>query len=168
MEPAAHHKELVSHLRTRATGHFSAAAYRDEYGRRPVLVAQFGPERSRLYTTVGVCDRRLDLPSGRYELAACGQPRWLPNALVSSVYWLNERSTDDWPLVCEDVVRHNARSPYRHMAFVPSGTHVAVSHGSPVTMLLGVPVTDNEIGLSFEHASEKVAAAFPPWLLSHP
>lgn len=166
MKPAEHHKEMVSHLRTRAAGHFSAAVYRDDHGHRPVMVAEFGPERSRLYSTVGVCDRRLALPSGRYEFAACGQASWLPNALVSSVYWLSERSVENWPLVCEDVVRHNARSPYRHMAYVPSRARVEVSGGAPIALLLGVPIKDKEITLTLEDATERTMALFPSWLTS--
>ena len=62
----------------------------------------------------------LQLPTGNFELAAYGTNKWLPNAVVSSIYWLRERACSDWPLICEDVVKDNAKSSYRYMAYVPS------------------------------------------------
>ncbi len=160
-----HHKELVSHIKTMVPGHISAANYRDDHGKRPVMICEFGPKISRFYTTIGVCDASLSLPPGRFELATIGKLPWLPNALVSSVYWLKKRKVDEWPLVCEDVVRPNSRSTYRHMAYIPASYCHEVTSGPPVSWLLGVPVTDLEIGLSFSEAVARVAAVFPAWLI---
>lgn len=163
----AHHKEFVTHLRALVPDHFRATSYRDDYGKRPVMIGEFGPASHRLYSTIGVCDQTLRIPPGRFELATIGKLSWLPNALVSSVYWLKDRSVDEWPMVCEDVVRCNSRSTYRHMAYVPSGHSHGVSSGAPVSWLLGLPISDADIGISFIEASERVAAVFPAWLVKH-
>ena len=164
MTAPAHHKEFVSHIRTLVPDHFRAANYRDDHGKRPVMIGEFGSASNRFYSTIGVCDQSLHIPPGRYELAAIGNLSWLPNALVSSIYWLKERSIEEWPMVCEDVVRCNSKSTYRHMAYVPSSYAHQVSSGAPISWLLGFPISDTDIGISLNEASARTAAIFPAWL----
>ena len=165
MTALTHHKEFVSHIRALAPGHFSAANYRDDYGKRPVMIGEFGPASNRLYSTIGVCDQSLRIPHGRFELATIGKLPWLPNALVSSIYWLADRTVDAWPMFCEDVVRCNSKSTYRHMAYLPSGHAYQASSGAPIAWLLGFPISDADIVISLIEASERVTAIFPAWLV---
>lgn len=71
--------------------------YRDDYGKRLVPVGEFGSVNNRFYSTIGICDRKLQIPPGRFELAAIGAEKWLPNALVTSLYWLKDRIVEEWP-----------------------------------------------------------------------
>jgi hypothetical protein len=163
--PPATHKLLVTHLRDRVGGEFRVVVYRDNNGKQPIPVGTFGAGTSCLHSTIGAFEQRLPVPPGAYELAACGPQPWLPNALASSIYWLKGRSIDEWPLVCEDVVRHNARSRFRHMAYVPSSYAIEVAPGMSVRWLLGVPISDKDIGVSNGDVTMRVAEIYPSWLL---
>jgi hypothetical protein len=158
-----HHKEIARHLQERFSGRAQTYVYRDDNGKRPVPIAQYGERDERFYSTIGVCDATLGIPSGRFEFAAVGNLPWLPNTLVSSVYWLRDRHLAEWPLVCEDVIRNNVRSTYRHMAYVPSKHSFLVSSGETVRWLLGVPIKDSEIGLDIAMAMSKIDAVYPRW-----
>jgi hypothetical protein len=159
--PPSHHKELANFLKENFDGNPSVAAYRDNNGNRPVPIGQFG---GNFFSTIGVCDMGLSLPAGSFEFAASGSNEWLPNSLASSIYWLTERACDEWPLVCEDVVKDNAKSTYRHMAYVPSPFAFKLSTGQMVKWLLGVPITDTEISISEQAVLEKAKKAYPGWL----
>jgi hypothetical protein len=160
----AHHKEIARHLQERFVGRTEICVYRDDDGKRPVPIAQCGAKNERFYSTIGLCDTGLGIPPGQFEFATLGKLPWLPNALVSSVYWLRDRQVTEWPLVCEDVVRINYKSKYRHMAYIPSSYSFLVSSGAHVQWLLGVPITDSEIDLDMITAKSKVDAVYPEWL----
>jgi len=164
--PPETHKLLVSHLRECVSGEWSVVAYGDNQGRRRTLVGAFGSGKKRFYSTVGVFEKHLPVPWGSFELAAFGSQTWLPNSLASSLYWLEGRSIDAWPLVCEDVIRHNAASRYRHIAYVPSGHRLEVAPGRSMQWLLGVPLSDKEIGLTNEDAGARAAKIYPDWLVT--
>ncbi len=138
--------------------------FRDNNGHDPIAIGEFGSGKKRFYSTIGASDLQLGLPAGHYEFAACGALKWLPNTLASSIYWMNDRSFSEWPLVCEDVVKHNARSTYRHMAYTPSVYKLTVSTRQEIQWLLGVPISDKEIGLSLEEVSAKARSTYPEWL----
>lgn len=160
-----HHKEIFKHLLGRFDGEATVHDYRDNAGKHPVAIGAFGPSKSRFYSTIGICDRKLKIPSGRFELAAIGASEWLPNALASSLYWLRERRIENWPMVCEDTVKTNAKSTYRHMAYVPSAYEFVVSKGKPVRWLLGIPLKDAEIGIEIAEVWESVRAKYPTWIV---
>jgi hypothetical protein len=164
--PPATHKLLVAHLRDRVGGQFKVVAYRDNDGKQPIPVGTFGEGSSCLHSTIGMFDQSLSVPSGAYELAAAGSQTWLPNALASSIYWLKGRRIEAWPLVCEDVIRHNARSRFRHMAYVPSSYALEVEPGLFVRWLLGIPISDEDIGVSNAEVSVRTALVYPAWLVS--
>src|SRR5690606_20518774 len=144
MSPPATHKRLAGHLRDRVGADASVVVYRDDYGKRPVVVGTFGADARRLHSTIGIFEETLPVPPGTYELAAFGSDAWLPNALASSIYWLKGRETEAWPLVCENVVRQNARSRFRHMAYAPSRYAHELAPGVVVRWLLGVPISDKD------------------------
>jgi hypothetical protein len=162
--PPPTHKLLAAHLRERIGGEFKAIAYRDNDGKQPIPIGTFGAGSTCLHSTIGIFDQNLPVPMGAYELAAVGSQAWLPNALASSIYWLKGRKVEAWPLVCEDVVRHNAKNQFRHMAYVPSAYTFEVAHGVLVRWLLGVPVTDKDIGVSDAEVRARAAAVYPSWL----
>lgn len=159
-----HHKEIADYLRSKVGGDPIVTAYRDRNSKRPLPIGQFGLSRARFYSTIGALDLGLKLPAGDFEFAACGTLDWLPNVVASSVYWLEERACTDWPLVCEDVVRDNAKSRYRHMAYVPSSHSLALSTGQRLRWLLGIPLSDNQIAIPLAEVREKARTAFPDWL----
>jgi hypothetical protein len=159
--PPSHHKELANFLKENTEGNPAVSAYRDNNGLRPIPIGQFGGD---FYSTIGAFDMGLSLPAGNFEFAASGSNEWLPNSLASSIYWLTEHGCDEWPLICEDVVQDNARSTYRHMAYVPSPFALELSTGQVVKWLLGVPVTDNEVGSSEQELMAKAQQLFPKWL----
>jgi hypothetical protein len=66
-------------------------------------------------------------------------------------------------LVCEDAVKRNAKSTYRHMAFVPSDYKLKVSTGQHIQWLLGIPITDYDISISFEECLERAKSIYPDW-----
>jgi hypothetical protein len=160
-----HHKEVAAFLLERRGGEGSVIAYRDNSGKRPIAIGSYGSTKALLHSTIGACDLKLKLPAGHYEFAAFGRHEWLPNALASSIYWLRDREVSEWPLVCEDVVRHNVKSPYRHMAYAPSTRSLELSNGKCVQWLLGVPITDTEISITLDEALERITWAYPGWLL---
>ena len=160
-EPPAHHKEIAVLLRDRVSDDARVTAYRNNQGKNPIPIGQFG---KHFFSTIGVSDKALPIPAGSFEFAAIGKASWLPNAIASSIYWLRDRECDDWPLVCEDVVRHNAKSTYRHMAFVPSDYCHRLSNGSEVRWLLGIPLSDAEIGISKDSLNGKAKKQYPGWL----
>jgi len=164
LTPPKHHKELAKFLHAQAGGDAKITIFRDNNDAHPIPIGQFGSGKKRLYSTIGAFELNLRLPDGNFEFAACGDIKWLPNVLASSIYWMDKRSFDAWPLVCEDVVKHNARSAYRHMAYVPSVHAVSVSTKQEIRWLLGVPISDKEIGLSFEEVLAKARSAYPEWL----
>lgn len=164
LQPPPSHKALAAYLRDRLGGPASVSIYRDNQGRGPTPIGSFGAAGRRFHSTIGVFERQLPVPPGIYELAACGSPIWLPNALASSLYWLKARRADTWPLVCEDVVKDNASSVYRHMAYVPSDNCFELSPGLQIRWLLGLPIRDDEVALSLESACERANAAYPDWL----
>lgn len=164
MSVPSHHKEIVKHLRDCAPSHFRAVNYGNNSEQLKIIVAEFGNVASPLFSTIGLCDKSLPIPAHRVELAAYGKNSWLPNALASSVFWLEGRNVESWPMVCEDVIKDNTKSTYRHMAYVPSNHFFAVSDGAPVTWLLGFPIKDAEIGLQLPEAQERAMSIFPQWL----
>ena len=105
-----HHKLIAKYLATKFGGAPKAHMYRDDFGNRPISIGAFGPATKRFYSTIGMCDECLRIPAGRFEFAALGKHQWLPNAVVTSVYWLRNRTFNSWPLVCEDAVKQNAKS----------------------------------------------------------
>lgn len=165
--PPSHHKELANFLRETIKGDPSVSVYRDNNDSRPIPIGQFGKE---FFSTIGAFDMELQLPQGNYEFAAIGKNQWLPNAVASSIYWLNERECNDWPLVCEDTVKDNAKSTFRHMAYVPSPFSLKLSNGQIIQWLLGVPVTDNDIGITeqavLESATKISRVAVQCWRLT--
>lgn len=164
MSVPSHRKEIVKYLRGLMPSHFRAFKYGDNSGAPTVMIAEFGMEASPLFSTVGLCDESLQIPAQRVEFAALGKYEWLPNALASSVFWLHGRKIESWPLVCEDVVKDNVRSTYRHMAYVPSNHSWAVPGGGAISWLLGFPIRDAEIGLQLPEALERARAIYPNWL----
>jgi hypothetical protein len=163
--PPPSHKLLAAHLKERFDGEASVALYRDNQGSRPVPIGTFGSGKHCFHSTIGVFQEPLSLPNGPYELSALGSQTWLANALATSLYWIRERSSDSWPLVCEDAVRQNARSTFRHMAFLPSAHAFEVTPGVLVRWLLGVALTDKEIALPAAEVHARVAKKYPAWLV---
>lgn len=164
MTPPVHHKEVAGFLRSQVGGEARVTEYRDNSGAHPVPIGEFGSQGKRLYSTIGAFDLHLQLPKGNFEFAAYGDLKWLPNALASSIYWMDKRSVSEWPLACEDVVKHNVKSRYRHMAYVPSTRALGVSTGQEIQWLLGVPISDREISLSFTDVWDKARQMYPDWL----
>lgn len=161
--PQNHHKEIAQFLAEQTEGNPSVHEYKDNDGRRPINVGCFG---GTLFSTIGVSDISHNLPSARFEFAAFGNSDWLPNSLVTSIYWLKERSISNWPLVCEDAVKQNVKSKYRHMAFVPSSYKLALSTGQNVQWLLGVSIPDSEIDSTFKQIEQKAKELYPRWLFN--
>jgi hypothetical protein len=159
-----HHKDIFRHLRALLPGPDNVFTFADNQNKCLVPVGYYGPARKRFYATIGISDRKLPIPAGRFELAAFGKTAWLPNALASSVYWLKGRRIKEWPLVCEDVVKHNTRSTYRHMAYVPSEYTFTPPGKRKIRWLLGVPITDAEIGLGYGEVLAKVKKLYPKWM----
>jgi hypothetical protein len=159
-----HHRELAQFLRDRFDGHATVSAYRDDQDLRPVPIGTFGPGPARFYSTIGMCDRTFAVGSG-YELALCGVHDWLPNALASSVYWLEDRGTDRRPILCEDVVQRNARSAYRHVGFVRAPFVYEAPSGARIRWLLGVPVEGSLAGVTDAGLLAEARKAYPSWLL---
>ncbi|WP_417551524.1 hypothetical protein [Marinomonas fungiae] len=159
--PPNHHKELASFLKDNTEGNPSVTAYRDNNGHRPIPVGQFGRD---FFSTIGAFDMGLFLPAGNFEFAASGPNSWLPNSLASSIYWLAQRNCDAWPLICENVVKDNAKSTYKHMAYVPSPFGLKLSTGQVVNWLLGIPVTDSDINISEQAVLERAQVKYPEWL----
>jgi hypothetical protein len=164
-QPPPTHKLLATHLRDQFGGNASVAVFRDEQGKRPIPVGSFAKEGTCFHSTIGLFEQALPVPSGPFEMAAIGTQPWLPNCLASSLYWLKNRDIEAWPLVCEDVVKHNVRSKFRHMAYVPSSYRFEVSSGVFVRWLLGMPIEDKEISLSFTELQVRAAKMYPPWLV---
>lgn len=159
--PPDHHKEIAKFLKENLEGSVSISAYRDNNSGRPVPIGEFG---GGFYSTIGALDMALQLPNGSFEFAASGNYSWLPNAVASSIYWLSERICTEWPLVCEDVVKHNAESRFRHMVYVPSRFGLNISTGQKVHWLLGVPISDKDIGITGEEAFRRARKVHPEWL----
>jgi hypothetical protein len=111
-----------------------------------------------------MADRTFAHGSGQ-ELATFGIHDWLPNALASAVYWLEDRGTERRPLVCEDVIRHNGRSAYRHLGFVRSTFVFAAPSGPRISWLLGIPL-DSVLGVTEESLVGEVIKTYPAWLLA--
>jgi hypothetical protein len=161
---APHHRELAQYLRARFDGHATISAYRDDHDHRPVPIGAFGGGRARFYSTVGVCDRTFTFGTG-YELATFGIHDWLPNALASSVYWIEDRGTGRTPLVCEDVVRHNARSHYHHVGFVRATFVYQAPSGPSIRWLLGVPIKASVVDVTEAELLNEAVKTYPAWLL---
>ena len=166
MNPPAHHKEVASFLKQKITGEATVNAYRDNNDLNPIPIGEFGSGKKKLYSTIGAFDIHLKLPAGNYELASYGELSWLPNIIASSIYWLKERSLTEWPIVCEDVVKSNTKSTYRHMAYIPSVFSLVVSTGQEIRWLLGIPVTDNKINISSSELLDKAKSIYPEWLFN--
>jgi hypothetical protein len=162
---APHHRELAQFLRDRFDGHATVSAYRDGQDLRPVPIGTFGAGPERFYSTIGVCDRDLSTGTG-HELATFGVHDWLPNALASAVYWLEDRGTGRRPIICEDVVRHNARSATRHLGFVLSSFAYQPASGSRIDWLLGVPLVGPAIAVTEEELLAEAKRAYPAWLFT--
>ena len=166
MKPPQHHKEVALFLRDKFEGNVKVTDYMDNNNINPVPIGEFGSRKKCFSSTIGAFDMKLKLPEGNYELASYGDLKWLPNALASSIYWLKERKIEVWPLVCEDVVKHNAKSTYRHMAYIPSDFSTTVSTGQKVQWLLGIPITDKEINISSEKMALITRSVYPEWLFN--
>jgi hypothetical protein len=164
LAPPESHKEVANFLKDKVEGEAKIAAFRDNNDSNPIPVGEFGSGKKKLYTSIGAFDMHLNLPLGNFEFASYGDLDWLPNVIASSIYWLKERSCSEWPLVCEDVVKHNAKSTYRHMAYVPATFALKVTTGQEIQWLLGVPITDKEVGISVGQALEKAKLIYPEWL----
>jgi len=164
MPPPEHHKEVASFLREKFNGEAQIAAYRDNNEANPIPVGKFGAGEKKLFSTIGAFDMDLKLPKGDYEFSSFGELEWLPNTIASSIYYLKDRVADNWPVVCEDVVKHNTKNTYRHMAFVPSTYSLKVSTGQNIFWLLGVPITDNEISIDADDVYKKAQTIYPDWL----
>jgi hypothetical protein len=164
--PPIHHKELVQFLKGKCEGAVSVHLYWDEYETRSIPIAAIESSKETLYSTLGVCDKKLAAPTGHYEFASIGNLPWLPNVLASSLFWFEERSCEDWPLICEDVVKLNARSTYRHMMFVPSEYAFVSSAGFSIRWLLGIPVKDSELQFSAIEAYSRAKESYPEWLFN--
>ncbi len=159
--PPEHHKEIANFLKDKIGGNASVAMYRDNNDARPIPIGEFD---GKFFSTIGACDLQLDLPLGLFELASAGKNSWLPNVVASSIYWLTGRKCTEWPLVCEDVVKDNSKSQYRHMSYIPSSFGLDISTGERVHWLLGVPISDNDINLSVGAIHDKAKSIFPEWL----
>jgi len=164
LAPPEHHKEIASFLKSKIGGEAKVTAFRNNNGTNPIPIGEFGSSRKKFFSTIGAFDMHLKLPSGNFEFASYGDLEWLPNVLASSIYWLKERSCREWPLVCEDVVKQNAKSTYRHMAFMPSSFSLKVSTDQEIRWLLGVPIADREISISASEVYKKVHHIYPDWL----
>jgi hypothetical protein len=158
-----HHKSIAKHLKTKFGEPATVYVFRDNQGKKPVPFGEFGIGKNRFISTIGISDNSYQIPKGHYEFAAKGELLWLPNAVASSIYWLKNRIADDWPLVCEDVVKQNAKSTYRHMVYVPSQYTFQAATGPVIRWLLGAPITDSEISLDFDEASQKIRKLYPSW-----
>jgi hypothetical protein len=145
-----HHKQIANHLKSIFNGSPEVSAYRDNNGRRPIPIGSFGNEKEKFFSAIGMCDEKFGLPKGRFEFSTFGSLKWLPNALTTSIYWLRGREFDAWPLVCEDVVKQNARSTYRHMLYVPSRMVLKLLNDLEIQWLIGIPIRDSEISLNLE------------------
>jgi len=166
MFPPTHHKDLAKFLKSKFEGSCNVRLYWDEYETRSIPVATHESTHSTFYSTIGVCDKKLSTPSGHFEFASIGKLPWLPNALVSSLFWFEGRSIEDWPLVCEDVVKLNARSTYRHMVFVPSECAFVSSAGFSIQWLLGIPIKDSELQISAAEVNRRVREIYPEWFFN--
>ena len=166
MTPPEHHKEIARFLKQKINGETRVTTYGGNNDLNPIPVGMFGSGKKKLFSSIGAFDMQLKLPTGNYELTSYGELSWLPNVIASSIYWLKERSFTEWPVVCEDVVKHNAKSTYRHMAYIPSVFSLIVSTGQEIRWLLGVPITDNEICISASEALEKAKSIYPDWLFN--
>ena len=159
-----HHKELANFLRTQFGGVPKVTAYHDESGKRTTTIGEFQTSSGLFYSTIGECDSIYSIPDGSFEFAVIGSLSWLPNALASAVFWLEERSTSDFPLICEDIIRPNAKSTYRHLAFCPSKYAYTTSAGHTVQWLLGIPIKDSDISLSSDDHFNLAYKLCPAWL----
>lgn len=166
MPPPEQHKEVARYLKAQIGGDVAVSAFRDSNGKRPIPIGQYGSSRGAFYSTIGAFDLPKSLPAGDFEFAAVGSWSWLPNAIASSIYWLSERSCEVWPLVCEDVVHDNARSMYRHMAYIPSPTTFHLSDGRSIRWLLGVPITDRQIAIEEHDVFREAQSRYPAWLFT--
>lgn len=164
MAPPEHHREVAGFLKSKIEGEAKVTAYRDNNEANPIPIGEFGSSINKLFSTIGAFDMHLKLPPGNYEFASYGNLEWLPNVLASSIFWLKERSFGEWPLICEDVVKHNTKSTYRHMAYIPSVFKLNVSTSQEIQWLLGVPITDKEISISASKILEKAKSVYPEWL----
>lgn len=163
MKPPAHHIEVAKFLASKSKGKPKVLMFRDNQGERPIPIGFYGKGKKKLYSTIGAFDSPKQLPRGNFEFAAFGDLDWLPNAIVSSIYWLTNRSFDEWPLVCEDAVKQNVRSTYRHMAFIPADFVLKVSTNQSIRWLLGIPITDNDISISLKECVKRVEEIYPDW-----
>jgi hypothetical protein len=166
MGPPEHHKEIAQFLKKEIDGGAKITAFRDNNNSNPIPIGEFGSGKYKLFSTIGAFDMNLNLPIGNFEFASYGELSWLPNAIASSIYWLRDREFNELPIVCEDVVKHNAKSTYRHMAYMPSTFSLKISTGQKIFWLLGVPITDKEISLSSEEVINKANTIYPGWLFN--
>ena len=164
MTPPAHHKEVAIFLREKINGDVKVTAYRDNNDSNPIPIGEFGSGNNKFYSTIGAFDMHLRIPAGTFEFASRGKLEWLPNVIASSIYWLNERSLINFPLVCEDVVKNNTKSTYSHMAYIPSTFKLYISTGQEVQWLLGIPITDSEISISTNEILKRAKLIYPEWL----
>lgn len=166
MNPPAHHIEVAKFLASKTEGKPKVLIFRDNQDERPIPIGFYGEGKKKLYSTIGAFDSPKQIPEGNFEFTAVGELDWLPNAIATSIYWLANRSFEEWPLVCEDAVKQNVRSTYRHMAFVPSDFSLSVSTGQNIQWLLGIPITDNDISISYEECLERVKSIYPDWFFT--
>jgi hypothetical protein len=164
-----HHKELVKQLDAKLDGLVSVFEFHDNAGQNGIPIATFRHGKQHLHLTVGLSDTECGAPPGHYEMALAGHLAWMPNALASSRFWLGKHPQTAWPVVCEDVVRDNAKSVYRHVGFVPSKRALRIKTAPDLSLkrrvMLGIPLRDKEISLTRAELYERASALYPAILL---
>lgn len=161
MKPKETHKEIAKKLLERIGGEPKVVMFGDASGGNRVAVGEYGKKNCRVYSTIGLFEKKFGIPSGSFEFALAGPQDWLPLTVVTTLIWLKGRTIKEWPLVCEDVIRPNAKSTYRHIAYIPSDFTFTVSSGKKVRWLIGVPVTDKDISITENEVKNRCKKVFP-------
>ena len=166
MKPKETHKEIARKLLECIGGKPKVVIYDDASSGNRVAIGEYGKKNCRVYSTIGLFEKKFSIPSGSFEFALAGPQEWLPLTVVTTLMWLKGRAIKEWPLVCEDVIRPNAKSTYRHIAYIPSDFTFTVSSGKKVRWLAGVPVTDNDISISAEELKKRCRKVFPDFFFA--
>lgn len=161
MKPKQTHREIAKKLLERIGGEPKVVIYDDASGGNRVAIGEYGKKNCRVYSTIGLFEKKSGIPSGSFEFALAGPQEWLPLTVVTTLIWLKRRTIREWPLVCEDVIRPNAGSTYRHIAYIPSDFELTLSTGKRVRWLIGVPVTDKDISITESDVKKRCRKVFP-------